>query len=63
MFFIKKKKNLLTHEEENFKKFKDEELEKGDTFAMIIAALITLLPAVLLFLGVFYFIIWVLFLR
>lgn len=38
-------------------------LEKGDIPAMIIAALVTLLPAVLLVGGIFTLIIWGLFLR
>lgn len=38
-------------------------LEKGDISAMLIAALVTLLPAVLLVGGLFAFAIWLLFLR
>lgn len=61
--FFKKRKRLLDEESENFERFKDEPLEKGDTFALIIAALVTLLPAVLLLLGAFWFIIWLIFMR
>lgn len=61
--FFKKRKRLLDEESENYERFKDEPLEKGDTFALIIAALVTLLPAVLLLLGALWFIIWLIFLR
>lgn len=54
---------MLDEESENYERFKDEPLEKGDTFALIIAALVTLLPAVLLLLGALWFIIWLIFLR
>ena len=40
-----------------------EHLEKGDLPAMIIAALITFLPVLLLILGVFALIIWLFFFR
>ena len=40
-----------------------EHLEKGDLPAMIIAALITFLPVLLLILGVFALIIWLCFFR
>ena len=40
-----------------------EHLEKGDLSAMIIAALITFLPVLLLILGAFALIIWLFFLR
>lgn len=40
-----------------------EHLEKGDLPAMIIAALITFLPVLLLILGVFTLIIWLFFFR
>lgn len=39
------------------------ELEEGDGKAILIAALITFVPVVLLFLGALYFIIWLIFLR
>lgn len=38
-------------------------LEKGDVPAMLLAALLTLLPVVLLVGGVFFLVIWALFLR
>lgn len=40
-----------------------EHLEKGDLPAMIIAALVTFLPVLLLILGVFALIIWLFFFR
>lgn len=40
-----------------------EHLEKGDLPAMIIAALVTFLPVLILILGVFAFIIWLFFFR
>lgn len=61
--FRKRRKKLLENEEENLKKLEDLEFEKGDVSALIIAALITLLPVVLLVLGIFTFIIWLIFLR
>lgn len=61
--FRKRRKKLLENEEENLKKLEELELEKGDVSALIIAALITLLPVVLLVLGIFTFIIWLIFLR
>ncbi|CAM3669369.1 hypothetical protein ERUR111494_06135 [Erysipelothrix urinaevulpis] len=58
----RKKKKLLT-EEEIAEKFKDVEFEDNDTKAIIIAALTTFLPAMFLIIGIFVFILWLLFLR
>ena len=43
--------------------FKSIELEKGDLPAMIIAALITFLPVVIIAMAVFYGLLWLLFIR
>ncbi len=61
MFFGKRRKKLLENEEENLKKL--QELEDEDIKAIIIAGLITFVPAVILMLGAFYLIVWFLFLR
>lgn len=53
----------LLSEKEITDKFKDVNLEKNDTNAMIIAALITFLPVLILVLGGLYFILWLFFLR
>ncbi|HHU56098.1 MAG TPA: hypothetical protein GXZ48_05375 [Acholeplasmataceae bacterium] len=64
---MKKRKTYkkLTPEEEAQirKKLQETPLEKKDTFALIISMLITLLPRVLLILGIFVFFIWLFFLR
>lgn len=52
----KKEKELLN-------KLKEEELEDNDTLAMIIAAMITLVPAVIIIMAVFAFTIWFFFAR
>ncbi|MDE8340350.1 hypothetical protein PT226_08025 [Erysipelothrix rhusiopathiae] len=57
----KRKKRKLLTEEEIQKKFKDVEFEKNDTTAMIIAAIVTLLPALLLVLGLIYGLLWLIF--
>ncbi len=60
--FKYRKKKLLT-EEEIDEKFKDVELEKNDTKAMIIAALITFLPVMVMLMVIFYGAIWLIFMR
>lgn len=60
--FKKRRQRLLEQEEKNLKKMEELEFEKGDTLALIIAALITLLPVVLLFLGALSLIIWIIYL-
>lgn len=54
--FKKPEKKELTNKEHA-------EFEKGDVTALIIAALITIIPTVLVFLALFYFVIYMLFLR
>ena len=54
-------KSLLANEEENLKRMEKEEFEKGDTLALILAALITFVPALILVLGLFVLIIWLIF--
>ncbi|AMC93151.1 hypothetical protein AOC36_03930 [Erysipelothrix larvae] len=60
MALFKKRKDMYD-EEEIEKKLNDMEFEKGDMFAMFIAAMITFLPAVLLLLGLFSLILWIIF--
>ncbi len=63
MFGRKKRKQKLLTEEEIQEKFKDVELEDSDVTAMIIAALITFVPVLLLMLFAIYGILWFIFLR
>lgn len=68
MLFDKKVKRIIDVEktEEEFERQMEEEgieLEKKDRFAMIVAAFIVFIPALLLVLGVFLFVIWFFFLR
>lgn len=60
MFFKRKIKRVLSLEEieERHEKEIKEELEKGDLFAMIIAALIVFTPVILLLIGIVYFLLW-----
>lgn len=61
---IKKYKQSLQERDEELKnKFKDTEFEKGDGFAMFVAAMVTFVPIILVFLGIIYFIVWLIFLR
>ena len=55
---IKKRLNEVDED-----KLKNAELEKGDTLAMIIAALITFLPPIIIICAVLYFVVWLIFLR
>ncbi len=58
---FKGRKKLLENEEENLKKL--QEMEDDDIKAIIIAGLTTIVPFVIFVLGIFYLLIWVLFLR
>lgn len=58
-----KKRYQQKSEEELKERWNGLHLEKGDLSAMIIAALITLLPVVLLVGGAFSLVLWILFLR
>lgn len=53
----------MLSEEEIRKKFDNVEFEKNDVAAIVIAALITIVPIVLLLMGLFYGLIWFFFLR
>lgn len=53
----------MKSEAELGEKWRELPLEKGDLPAMILAALLVLLPAVLLVGGIFTLVIWLLFLR
>ena len=59
----KYKESLKERDDELRAKFKDEEFEKSDGFAMFMAAFLTFIPPVLLILGIIYFILWLIFLR
>jgi len=49
--------------EEIKQKFKETQFEKGDTLALIIAAMITILPAMLIIIASILGIVWLFFLR
>ena len=55
--------NASKSEEDFYSRTVGESLEKGDLPAMVIAALVAFLPALLLILGIFAFVIWLFFLR
>jgi len=57
--------NKLTEEEldEVRQKMKETPLEKGDFLAIVIAAFMTILPLVLVILGIFVLFIWLFFIR
>lgn len=55
---IKKRLNEVDED-----KLKNVELEKGDTLAMMIAALITFLPPIIIICAILYFVVWFIFLR
>lgn len=56
-------KSRMKDEQELKEKFSDVEFEKGDAFAMFIAAIITFIPPFLICLLVIYGVLWLLFLR
>lgn len=57
-------KNITPEEEQEIRRnLQENPLTKTDIKAMIISALITLLPAVLIVIGIFVLIIWLFFLR
>jgi len=65
---MKRQKNSLkkmTKEErkELMEQLKESPLEKGDFLAMVIAALLTFLPVLLILLGLLFFLIWFFFYR
>ncbi|HOE77390.1 MAG TPA: hypothetical protein PKV63_02070 [Bacilli bacterium] len=65
---MKRQKNSLkkmTKEErkELMEQLKETPLEKGDFLAMVIAALLTFLPVLLILLGLLFFLIWFFFYR
>lgn len=64
MLFDKKMRRLVDPdkaEEEFEKRMEGQEFEKHDRLAMILAALIVFIPAVLLVMGFFLFVIWFMF--
>lgn len=64
MLFDKKLRRLVDPdkaEEEFEKRMEGQELDKKDRPAMILAALIVFVPAVLLVIGFFVFVIWLMF--
>ena len=58
---FKGRKKLLENEEENLRKL--QEMEDDDIKAIIIAGLTTIVPFVIFVLGIFYLLVWFLFLR
>lgn len=68
MLFEKKIKRVVDveHAEEEFERQMEEEgieLEKKDRLAMVLAAFIVFIPALLVVIGVFLFVIWFFFMR
>lgn len=65
--FFKKKLDRVLNVEEAEKRFEEQmegqELERKDKIAMVLAALIVFVPALLLVIGAFLFVIWLFFLR
>ena len=62
MFFPKRLKDILKKEktkEELDEHYKNIELEKGDFLAMVIAAIITFLPILIIAMTVIYGLIWI----
>ncbi len=62
MFKRRKREDMLTSKEIR-EKFKDVEFEKNDTLALFLAALLTFIPAILLVVGIYFLVIWLIFLR
>ena len=67
MFFQKKLKRVLSNHKEAEERFarEREELppEKNDRLAMILAALAVFIPAILVMMGIFFLVIYLVFLR
>lgn len=63
MFNRRLKKYTKEEIEDYERKLRDTQFEKGDIAAMIIAAMITFIPMMLVVLGVMVFVIWLFFLR
>ncbi len=62
-FFNRPKQTPEFDPEEMKEKLKTVDFEKGDVFALIVAALITVIPTMLLIIGAMMGIIWLIFLR
>ncbi|HIZ42354.1 MAG TPA: hypothetical protein H9811_07305 [Candidatus Gemmiger excrementigallinarum] len=67
MFFQKKLKRVLSNHKEAEERFAREReelpLEKNDRLAMILAALAVFIPAILVMMGIFFLVIYLVFLR
>lgn len=67
MFFQKKLKRVLSNHKEAEERFAREReelpLEKNDRLAMILAALVVFIPAILVMMGIFFLVIYLVFLR
>ena len=67
MFFQKKLKRVLSNHKEAEERFAREReelpLEKNDSLAMILAALVVFIPAILVMMGIFFLVIYLVFLR
>ena len=58
-----RKKMTKEERKELMEQLKETPLEKGDFLAMVIAALLTFLPVLLILLGLLFFLIWFFFYR
>ena len=56
-------KEALRPKRKELKEDADIDFEKGDFLAILIAAFTTIVPAVIAILGIFYFLMWLIFLR
>ena len=67
MFFQKKLRRVLSNHKEAEERFAREReelpLEKNDRLAMILAALAVFIPAILVMMGIFFLVIYLVFLR
>ena len=67
MFFQKKLKRVLSNHKEAEERFAREReelpLEKNDRLAVILAALAVFIPAILVMMGIFFLVIYLVFLR
>lgn len=64
MFFKKRRKQESEFDIEEIKaKLKETDFEKGDLLALTIAALVTVIPVMLLILSIMIGVIWIIFIR
>lgn len=64
MFFKKRSKQASEFDIDEIKaKLKETDFEKGDLTALIIAALVTVIPVMLLIVGIMMGVVWLIFIR